>query len=120
MGGAGRVGLVCLRRLFPFLQKFPLHLASKFLLSSGGCCFFFFLLLPFFLFFLESFFFRSVECVQGAGEFCVGLESAPSQATLAEPELCSTSLIGDKDDHAGSLNHFSVARDHSPSSPRAY
>ena len=82
--------------------------------------FFFFLLLPFFLFFLESFFFRSVECVQGAGEFCVGLESAPSQATLAEPELCSTSLIGDKDDHAGSLNHFSVARDHSPSSPRAY
>jgi len=82
--------------------------------------FFFFLLLPFFLFCLESFFFRSVECVQGEGEFCVGPESAPSQPALAEPELCSTPLIGDKDDHAGPLNHFSAARGHSPSSPRAY
>lgn len=79
----------------------------------------FFFFFFFLFFFLESFFFRSAECVQGEGEFCVGLESAPRKPTLAEPELCSTSLIGDQDDHTGSLNHFSVATDHSPSSPRA-
>lgn len=49
--------------------------------------FFFLLLIPFFLFFLESFFFKSAECVQGEGEFCVGLEGAPRKPTLAEPEL---------------------------------
>lgn len=72
MGGAGRVWLVCLRRLFPFLQKFPLHLASKFFTEFWGVLFFFFFFFLYFLFlfFLRIFFFfRSVECVQGRRVF---------------------------------------------------